>query len=54
MASKSRPGELPGPAATAAVGGVSGVLNGAFAMGGPPAILLYFSSPAAVAAAGPR
>ena len=50
MASKFRAGELPGPAATAAVGGVSGALNGAFAMGGPPAILLYFSSPAAVAA----
>ncbi|RDH77358.1 sulfite exporter TauE/SafE family protein [Mycolicibacterium moriokaense] len=50
MASKFRAAQLPGPAATTAVGGVSGVLNGAFAMGGPPAILLYFSSPAAVAA----
>ncbi len=50
MASKYRASELPGPAVTTAVGGVSGVLNGAFAMGGPPAILMYFSSPAAVAA----
>jgi uncharacterized membrane protein YfcA len=50
MASKYRAAALPGPAATTAVGGVSGVLNGAFAMGGPPAILMYFSSPAAVAA----
>jgi uncharacterized membrane protein YfcA len=50
MASKFRAAALPGPAATTAVGGVSGVLNGAFAMGGPPAILMYFSSPQAVAA----
>ena len=50
MASRYRAATLPGPAVTAAVGGVSGVLNGAFAMGGPPAILMYFSSPAAVAA----
>jgi len=50
MASKYRAASLPGPAGTLAVGGVSGVLNGAFAMGGPPAILMYFSSPAAVAA----
>jgi uncharacterized membrane protein YfcA len=50
MASKFRAKALPGPAATTVVGGVSGVLNGAFAMGGPPAILMYFSSPAAAAA----
>jgi uncharacterized membrane protein YfcA len=50
MASKYRAAALPGAAGTFAVGGVSGVLNGAFAMGGPPAILMYFSSPAAVAA----
>lgn len=50
MASKFRATKLPGPAATTMVGGVSGVLNGALAMGGPPAILMYFSSPAAVAA----
>jgi uncharacterized membrane protein YfcA len=50
MASKYRAAVLPGPAATTVVGGVSGVLNGAFAMGGPPAILMYFSSPGAAAA----
>jgi hypothetical protein len=50
MASKYRASSLPGPVGTAAVGGVSGVLNGALAMGGPPAILMYFSSPAAAAA----
>ena len=50
LASKFRPAALPGPAATTVVGGVSGVLNGAFAMGGPPAILMYFSSPGAAAA----
>ena len=50
MASRYRASSLPGPAVTTAVGGVSGVLNGAFGMGGPPAILMYFSSPAAVAA----
>lgn len=50
MASKYRASALPGRAATTVVGGVSGVLNGAFGMGGPPAILMYFSSPAAVAA----
>lgn len=36
---------LPGPAGATATGVVSGVLNGALAMGGPPAILMYFSSP---------
>lgn len=36
---------LPGRTATVAVGSASGVLNGAFAIGGPPAILMYFSSP---------
>ncbi len=50
MASKYRAAALPGVAGTLAIGGVSGVLNGAFAMGGPPAILMYFSSPAAVVA----
>lgn len=47
LATKVRPARLPGPGGTAAVGVVSGALNGAFAMGGPPAILMYFSSPAA-------
>jgi uncharacterized membrane protein YfcA len=50
MASKYRATTLPGPALTIVVGAVSGVLNGAFGMGGPPAILMYFSSPGAVAA----
>lgn len=49
MVSKYQAAALPGPAGTTVVGGVSGVLNGAFAMGGPPAILMYFSTPAAVA-----
>lgn len=49
LVAKVRASTLPGRAGTAAVGGVSGALNGAFAMGGPPAILMYFSSPAAVA-----
>lgn len=40
---------LPGPAGATATGVVSGALNGAFAMGGPPAILMYFSSPQHVA-----
>lgn len=48
-ATKVRMAALPGPGGTVAVSGVSGALNGAFAMGGPPAILMYFSSPAAVA-----
>jgi uncharacterized membrane protein YfcA len=37
---------MPGPAATVATGGVSGLLNGAFGIGGPPVILFFFSSPA--------
>lgn len=40
---------VPGPAATLGVGVSCGVLNGWTGIGGPPAILLYFSSPAAVA-----
>lgn len=39
----------PGPAATVATGAVSGLANGAFGIGGPPAILFFFSSPASVA-----
>lgn len=38
--------DLPGRAGTSGTGVVSGMLNGAFAMGGPPAIAMYFSSPA--------
>jgi uncharacterized membrane protein YfcA len=38
--------ELPGLGATLATGAASGVLNGGAAIGGPPVILFYFSSPA--------
>jgi uncharacterized membrane protein YfcA len=38
----------PGRAATVATGAVSGLLNGALGIAGPPVILFYFSSPAAV------
>lgn len=38
----------PGPAATIATGAASGFLNGALGIAGPPVILFYFSSPAAV------
>ena len=37
---------MPGPGATLATGGASGLLNGAFGIGGPPVILFFFSSPA--------
>ncbi|HVG81382.1 MAG TPA: sulfite exporter TauE/SafE family protein [Methylomirabilota bacterium] len=37
---------MPGTAATVATGGASGLLNGAFGIGGPPVILFFFSSPA--------
>jgi hypothetical protein len=37
---------IPGPGATFATGAASGVLNGGAAIGGPPVILFYFSSPA--------
>ncbi len=39
---------MPGRAFILATGVASGVLNGAAAIGGPPVILLYLSSPAAV------
>jgi uncharacterized membrane protein YfcA len=38
--------ETPGPAPTVATGFLVGVLNGSTGIGGPPAILFYFSSPA--------
>lgn len=41
---------MPGPAATVGAGAVSGLLNGAFGIGGPPAIAFFFASPAGVAA----
>ena len=37
---------MPSPTAAVAVGAASGLANGAFGIGGPPAILFYFSSPA--------
>jgi uncharacterized membrane protein YfcA len=40
----------PGPGATLATGGLVGVLNGATAMGGPPAVLFFFSNAAGVVA----
>ncbi len=39
----------PGPGATVLTGTLCGLLGGSVGIGGPPAILLYFSSPAAVA-----
>jgi uncharacterized membrane protein YfcA len=41
---------MPGRAATVATGAASGLLNGAFGIGGPPVILFFFASPAGVAA----
>ncbi len=41
--------KIPGKANTAATGLVSGLLNGAAAIGGPPVILFYFSSPVGAA-----
>jgi uncharacterized membrane protein YfcA len=38
----------PGTAATFGTGLASGVLNGSFGIGGPPVILFYFSTPAAI------
>ncbi|MGH6887019.1 MAG: sulfite exporter TauE/SafE family protein [Geminicoccales bacterium] len=40
---------MPGPVATVATGVISGLCNGAFGIGGPPAILLFFSARASVA-----
>ena len=40
---------MPGRAATVATGALSGLLNGAFGIGGPPVILFFFASPAGVA-----
>ncbi|MFQ5773154.1 MAG: TSUP family transporter [Kiloniellaceae bacterium] len=40
---------VPGPAPTVLTGLACGLLNGWTGIGGPPAILFYFSSPAAVA-----
>jgi hypothetical protein len=40
---------MPGKAATLATGAASGLVNGAFGVGGPPVILFFFSSPAGAA-----
>ncbi len=37
---------MPGTLASTAVGAASGLANGAFGIGGPPVVLLYFASPA--------
>jgi uncharacterized protein len=39
----------PGRAASTATGTASGLLNGAFGIGGPPVVLFYFSTPGAAA-----
>ncbi|HEY4343828.1 MAG TPA: sulfite exporter TauE/SafE family protein [Parvibaculum sp.] len=39
----------PGPVTTLATGGLVGLLNGATAIGGPPAVLFYFSNAAGIA-----
>jgi uncharacterized membrane protein YfcA len=41
---------MPGKAATAATGAVSGLLNGAMSIAGPPVIVFYFASPAGMVA----
>ncbi|HEX6013945.1 MAG TPA: sulfite exporter TauE/SafE family protein [Geminicoccaceae bacterium] len=41
---------MPGRAATVATGAASGLLNGAFGIGGPPVVLFFFASPAGAAA----
>jgi uncharacterized protein len=39
----------PGPTASTVTGAASGVLNGAFGIGGPPVVLFYLSTPGAAA-----
>lgn len=41
--------KTPGPVATTATGAFSGLLNGAFGIGGPPVVLFFFSTPGAAA-----
>jgi len=41
--------KTPGGVATTVTGAASGLLNGAFGIGGPPVVLFYFSTPAAAA-----
>jgi uncharacterized membrane protein YfcA len=40
---------MPGAAETIATGGISGLLNGALGIGGPPIVIFFFNSPAGVA-----
>jgi uncharacterized membrane protein YfcA len=40
---------MPGRPATLATGAASGLLNGAFGVGGPPVVLFFFASPAGAA-----
>jgi uncharacterized membrane protein YfcA len=44
-----KPSRAPGPVATSLIGVLCGAINGTSANGGPPAILLFLSSPAGVA-----
>lgn len=41
--------KTPGPAASTGTGAASGLLNGAFGIGGPPVVLFYLSTPGAAA-----
>ncbi len=40
---------MPGAAEALVTGGISGVLNGALGIGGPPVVIFFFNSPAGVA-----
>lgn len=42
--------QMPGDVATSVTGAASGLLNGAFGIGGPPVVLFFLSSPAGVTA----
>jgi uncharacterized membrane protein YfcA len=41
--------KMPGATETIVTGGISGLLNGALGIGGPPIVIFFFHSPAAVA-----
>jgi hypothetical protein len=47
IAQRWAPSQTPGPAGALAVGAVSGALNGAVGISGPPAIVFYFATTAA-------
>ncbi|WP_375412105.1 sulfite exporter TauE/SafE family protein [uncultured Bradyrhizobium sp.] len=40
---------MPGASETIAMGGISGLLNGAVGIGGPPIVVFFFNSPAGIA-----